>query len=272
MKKTLLVLLAIVSIVLSSCGTNTNTNVDDIEFETIELNSIFEELEKNSARGKELYENKYFEFCGLVSSISTDSFVVKSLMGETANCSVKDESIKGTLLELNKDDYIKVSGKITTTYYSSISVDIYKIQKVENFSYDGFSFGMDINDVREKETKKSLTNGSMSGNEIPYIVDDYYTDEFGFNPDFIRYGFHSWKLSKITLTYSDVDMSFFNTVINKLTTKYGTPANTNEDRDYTKRFFTDSVLITVYYYADSNSAGIIFMHPAYYSLSDYLFK
>ena len=268
MKKILLIVLVISTLVLSSCG----TNVDNIDFESIELNSVFEELKNNSARGEELYKNKYFEFCGLVSSISSDLFVVKSLQGETANCNIKDKAVKEAILELNNDDYIKVSGKITATHYSSIDVDVLKIEKPEVFSYDGFSFGMDINDLREKETKKSLTNGSMSGSEIPYIVDDSYIDEFGCNPDFIRYGFHSWKLSKISLTYSDVDLSFFNTVVSKLTTKYGSPANTKEDSNYTKRFFTDSVLITVYYYEDSNSAGIIFMNPAYYSLSNYLIK
>lgn len=268
MKKVLLSLLLTVVFMLSACG----TNVDNIEFESIELISVFEELKNNSARGEELYKNKYFEFCGLVSSIASDSFVVKSLHGETANCNIKDKALKEVILGLNTDDYIKVSGKITATLYSSIDVDVFKIEKPDVFSYDGFEFGMDINDLREKETKKSLTNGSMSGSEIPYIVDDSYIDEFGYNPDFVRYGFHSWKLSKISLTYSEVDLSFFNNVVSKLTTKYGNPENTNEDSKYTKRFFTDSVLITVYYYEDSNSAGVIFMNPAYYSLSNYLVK
>lgn len=254
--------------VLSSC----RTNIDNIEFEAVELNSVFDELKNNSARGEELYKNKYFEFSGLVSSISTDSFVVKSLHGETANCNIENEAVKKTILELNNNDYIKVFGKITATYYSSIDVDTFKIEKPEIFSYDEFKFGMDIDDLREKETKKSLTNGSLNGSEITYIVDESYTDEFGYNPDFIRYGFHSWKLSKISLSYNDVDLSFFNTVVNKLTTRYGKPANTRENSNYTKRFFTDSVLITVYYYEDSNSAGIVFMSPAYYSLSDYLIK
>lgn len=268
MKKLLLVLFVIFSIVLCSCS----KNIDNMDFESVELNSIFEEIKNNSARAEELYVGKTFEFGGVITSISTDSFILKSLQDEVANCTIKSKNVEQDILKFNDNDYIKIFGEITSTYYNSINVDVYKVEKPEVFSYDGFYFGMDINDVRNKETRDSLTNGSVSGNEIPYIIDDFYIDEFGYNPDFIRYGFHSWKLSKISLSYSDVDLSFFNTVVNKLTTQYGDAANTKEDTNYIKRFITDSVLITVYYYEDSNSAGIVFMYPAYYSLSNYLTK
>ena len=253
---------------LCSCS----KDVNNINFETVELNEVFQEIKNNSARAEELYVGKNVKCAGLISSISNDSFSLKSLQGETVNCTIKNGTVKDDILKFNENDYIKIFGEITATLYSSINMDIYKVEMIDNFSYDGFTFGMDINDVRNKESRESLTNGSLSGNEISYVVDDYYTDDFGFNPDFIRYGFHSWKLSKISLSYNNVDISFFNTVVNKLTTQYGDAANTKEDNNYTKRFITDSVLITVYYYEDSNSAGIIFMSPAYYSLSNYILK
>ena len=271
MKKIFALLLTIVTLCLYSCGGN-GTSVENMTFDNIELNTIFENIKENSARGKEMYEGKCFEFGGLISIYSDSSFSIKSLQGETAECSLGNNKIKQQLLSLNNDDYVKVSGKIITTRYSSIVVEVYNIEKPQTFSYDGISFGMDIDEVRNIEKRKSITNGSLTNGEIPYIIEDSFVDEFGYHPDFIRYGFHSWKLSKITLSYSDVDGSFFNSVVTKLSTRYGAPANTKETTKYTKRFITDSVLITVYYYEDSNSAGIIYMYPAYYSLSNYLIK
>lgn len=264
-----LVLLATitVSFILCSCGTKSA----NIQYEPIELHSIFEEIHINSARGEEKYEGGYYQFSGIVSYISNDSsFSVVSIKEDRVNCKVKNKNVKNAIIELDKNDYIKVYGKIVSVSYDSIGVEVDKIEKIEPFSYDGIEFGLDIDEVRKKETKKSVANGAMVGDNIPYTFDDSYIDEFGYNPDFIRYGFHGWTLSKISLSYTEVDLAFFNTVVNRFTEKYGEPANTKEDSKYIKRFLTDSVLATIYYYEDSSSAGIIYMYPAYYSLSNYL--
>ena len=123
--------LAIITLVISllfsfSCCGENKKNIENIEYEEIELYYIDSAIESNLARAQEKYLGMYVLVEAEVESVpAKDKFVVKSGFYGDAWCTVNDKELQKMVLTLNKGDKVLIKGKITNlggAYDASILV------------------------------------------------------------------------------------------------------------------------------------------------------
>lgn len=104
MKK--LILFIIVCLLLCSCE-----NVENVEYQSTNLDEILEVLSNNTVRFEEIYNRKHVTFFGEVYHISDSEIGISAVGNGTASCRIKKKAVKEKLSDLNSGDYIKVYGK-----------------------------------------------------------------------------------------------------------------------------------------------------------------
>ena len=124
------VIVAVVIIAVGTSGGNSgpvpvnNTNsvsntTEEITFEIVDLQKMFDELDENAMKAENSYQNKYIEFeCKIKSFDSDGSYITVEPVGasewnfSSAMCYIKNETQKSFLIEKNVGDIIRIKGKV----------------------------------------------------------------------------------------------------------------------------------------------------------------
>lgn len=90
-------------------------------YEAVDLQSMFDDLEANAMKAESKYENKYVEFGGKIKSFDSDgSYISVEPVNAsvwnftTAMCYIKNDTQKTFLIEKNVGDIITIRGKVTS--------------------------------------------------------------------------------------------------------------------------------------------------------------
>ena len=96
-----------------------NVSQQDITYQNVELQAMFDELESNAMKAENNYQGKYVEFrCKIRNFDSDGSYIsVEPINASewnltTAMCYIKNDTQKDFLLNKNVDDEITIKGKI----------------------------------------------------------------------------------------------------------------------------------------------------------------
>ena len=103
----------------SSGNITSSSSQQDITYETVELQTMFDELKTNAMKAENKYQGKHVEFkCKIRSFDSDGSYISVEPINASewnltsAMCYIKNDTQKEFLLEKNVDDEITVKGKI----------------------------------------------------------------------------------------------------------------------------------------------------------------
>lgn len=115
-------------IIISSSGNNETTNNDttsvqnqaeDVVYEVVDLQTMFDELDSNAMKAENSYKDKYVEFECKIKSFDSDGKYVSVEPKDAsewnfsyAMCYIKNEAQKEFLLQKNVGDAISIKGKI----------------------------------------------------------------------------------------------------------------------------------------------------------------
>lgn len=105
---------------LSSNNNSKKNYFDDITYQYIDLQSLFNELDANALRAEKTYQDKYVEFSGYIGSFDSDGryISVRATNDEwdfaSILCNFTDDSQVNYALNLNVGDKIIIKGQITT--------------------------------------------------------------------------------------------------------------------------------------------------------------
>lgn len=93
--------------------------VEQIEYETVDLQTMFDDLSNNAMKAENMYQNKYIEFeCKINSFDSDGSYISVEPVGAdkwnftTAMCYIKNGTQKEFLMDKNVGDIVTIKGKI----------------------------------------------------------------------------------------------------------------------------------------------------------------
>ena len=136
------VIVAIVVIVIASSSGNTETETnaettpnaevtvdggaettpvqsEEIVYEAVDLQTMFDELDSNALKAKTNYKDKYIEFtCRIVNFDSDGKYIGVEPVGAsewnfiTANCNIKNDAQREFLIQKNVGDVISVKAKV----------------------------------------------------------------------------------------------------------------------------------------------------------------
>jgi hypothetical protein len=105
-----------------TASTSTDTasqKVEEIVYEVVDLQTMFDELDKNAMKAEQAYQKKYVEFeCKIKNFDSDGSYIgVEPVNASewnftTAMCYIKNDTQKGFLIEKNVGDSITIKGKV----------------------------------------------------------------------------------------------------------------------------------------------------------------
>lgn len=113
--------------IISSSGNNNSTPgnaaspqvQEEIAYESVDLQTMFDDLESNAMKAENNYKDKYVEFeCKIKSFDSDGSYVSVEPVGadewnfSSAMCYIKNDTQKEFLLQKNVGDTITIKGKI----------------------------------------------------------------------------------------------------------------------------------------------------------------
>ena len=121
-----ILIIAAVAIISSSGNDNSAPDNDaslqgqeEIVYESVDLQTMFDDLESNAMKAENNYKNKYVEFeCKIKSFDSDGSYVSVEPVGadewnfSSAMCYIKNDTQKEFLLQKNVGDTITIKGKI----------------------------------------------------------------------------------------------------------------------------------------------------------------
>ena len=102
-----------------SDSVDSSVSQQDISYEVVELQTMFDELDANAMKAEDKYQGKYVEFKCKISNFDSDGSYISvepinasewSL--RSAMCYVKNDIQKDFLLDKNVDDEITIKGKI----------------------------------------------------------------------------------------------------------------------------------------------------------------
>ncbi len=100
-------------------GSSVKTEEKQIEYELVDLNVLFTDLESNAMKAESSYQNKYVEFQAKIASFDSDGSYISvepvdadEWNFQTATCHIKNDDQKSFLLEKNVDDIVTIKGKI----------------------------------------------------------------------------------------------------------------------------------------------------------------
>ena len=139
---------AIVIIVVTVIGTSgnsdnketssirTSSETEEIVYESVDLQTMFDDLSNNAMKAESQYEKKYIEFKCKISNFDSDgSYIgVEPVTASewnftTAMCYIKNDSQKEFLVEKNVGDIITIKGQIKSIgEVMGYSIDIKEVQ------------------------------------------------------------------------------------------------------------------------------------------------
>jgi hypothetical protein len=115
----LIVLTIIIGISAGNNDTTETVDLSNIEYMSVTVDDLDNDLESNSAAAKNKYNNQYVEITGRLGTIDSDLKYI-SLLSTTddwdingVHCTIKSDEQKNTILNLTTNDTIIVKGKIT---------------------------------------------------------------------------------------------------------------------------------------------------------------
>lgn len=86
-----------------------------------DINTMKKEIDENALSASEKYKGKYIEFVGKVNNIDSDGKYISVAPLDAKNyslfsihCSIKNESQKKIIMQVKKDDKIKIKGKVNS--------------------------------------------------------------------------------------------------------------------------------------------------------------
>ena len=92
---------------------------EEIVYEAVDLQTMFDELEGNAMKAEANYQNKYIEFqCKIQSFDSDGAYIsVEPINADewnftTAMCYIKNDTQKEFLIQKNVDDIVTIKGKV----------------------------------------------------------------------------------------------------------------------------------------------------------------
>lgn len=126
------VLVVIVVIAVSTSGGNNSvpqndnstaetTKTEQLNYEVVDLQTMFDELDSNAMKAESNYSDKLIEFECKIASFDSDGqyITVEPVLADewnfrTAMCNIKNKEHKDYLIEKNVDDVITIKGKVTS--------------------------------------------------------------------------------------------------------------------------------------------------------------
>ena len=123
------IIVIVVIAIASSSGNNESTpknettptqnQTEEIAYEVVDLQTMFDDLKNNAMKAENNYNNKYVEFeCKIASFDSDGSYIsVEPVNADewnftTAMCYIKNDDQKEFLLQKNEGDIINIKGKV----------------------------------------------------------------------------------------------------------------------------------------------------------------
>lgn len=126
----ILIALVVVIAVISSVGGNSDTNPssvnntvspnEEIVYTEYTVSQLVKDLEANALKAENTYNNKYVKISGKLSTIDSDgSYISLSSTDNpfsftTVQCYIQNDEQLNKVMELNIDDNVVLSGKITS--------------------------------------------------------------------------------------------------------------------------------------------------------------
>lgn len=115
---------------------NTSSEVEEIVYESVDLQTMFDDLSSNAMKAESQYEKKHIEFKCKISNFDSDgSYIgVESVNASewnftTAMCYIKNDSQKEFLIEKNVGDIITIKGQVKSIgEVMGYSIDIKEVQ------------------------------------------------------------------------------------------------------------------------------------------------
>lgn len=99
--------------------TPVSNQTEEIIYEVVDLQTMFDELKSNAMKAENNYQNKFVEFKCKIKSFDSDGAYVSveptnasEWNFDSATCHIKDETQKEFLLQKNVGDEINIKGKI----------------------------------------------------------------------------------------------------------------------------------------------------------------
>jgi len=117
----------IIIIIGSSAGNNDSpsvsndptTNTEQVVYEAVDLQKMFDELDENAMKAENNYKNKAIEFTCKIKTFDSDgTYITVEPVGadewnfSSAMCYIKNETQKDFLLQKNVGDTVSIQGKI----------------------------------------------------------------------------------------------------------------------------------------------------------------
>lgn len=139
---------AIVIIIVAVIGTSgnsdnkepsrisTSSEAEEIIYESVDLQTMFDDLDNNAMKAESQYEKKYIEFKCKISNFDSDGKYIgvepvnaSEWNFTTAMCYIKNDSQKEFLIEKNAGDIITIKGQVTSIgELMGYSIDIKEVQ------------------------------------------------------------------------------------------------------------------------------------------------
>ena len=138
------VMVIIVGVIATSGNSNnketssisTSSEVEEIVYESVDLQTMFDDLSNNAMKAESQYEKKHIEFKCKISNFDSDgSYISVEPVNAsewnftTAMCYIKNDSQKEFLIEKNVGDIITIKGQVKSIgEVMGYSIDIKEVQ------------------------------------------------------------------------------------------------------------------------------------------------
>ena len=113
------IFLIIIAIALIGGGDDSGEKEEkDIEYNKVDIQAMYDDLENNPAAASEKYKNTYIEFSGSMDVIDSDLAYIGVMPTEgfhivSVRCNLKDDTQKDFVKNATKGDVVTVKGKCT---------------------------------------------------------------------------------------------------------------------------------------------------------------
>ncbi len=99
-------------------GSGDKEEEKDIEYNKVDIQAMYDDLENNPAAASEKYKNTYIEFSGSMDVIDSDLAYIGVMPTEgfhivSVRCNLKDDTQKDFVKNATKGDVVTVKGKCT---------------------------------------------------------------------------------------------------------------------------------------------------------------
>ena len=114
------VILVVVFIFISSAA-STDAEPEPVQYETVDLQQMLDELDSNALKAEKTYLNKYVEVTGKISNFDSDGEYITiepvdadKWNFDTVMCDIMSDDQLEFLLEKSVGDVVTIRGKVTT--------------------------------------------------------------------------------------------------------------------------------------------------------------